>query len=49
MGSYNYLGFSQNKGRTADFVEDAIKEYGIAVCSTRHELGTIILFFVLGF
>lgn len=41
MGSYNYLGFSQNKGRTADFVEDAIKEYGIAVCSTRHELGTL--------
>lgn len=39
MGSYNYLGFSSNVGPTVDSVENIIKTYGIATCSTRHELG----------
>lgn len=41
MGSYNYLGFSSNIGPTVDSVENIIKEYGIGICSSRHELGTL--------
>ena len=39
MGSYNYLGFSSNEGPTAISVENMIRTYGTATCSTRHELG----------
>lgn len=39
MGSYNYLGFAENSGPCTDDSEQAIKEYGLATCSTRHEYG----------
>lgn len=40
LGSYNYLGFAQNKGPCAEDSEQAIREYGLAMCSSRRELGT---------
>ncbi|XP_026475978.1 serine palmitoyltransferase 2-like [Ctenocephalides felis] len=40
LGSYNYLGFAENKGKCADAVEKSIRDYGLSLCSTRHELGT---------
>ncbi|XP_063900755.1 serine palmitoyltransferase 2-like [Zophobas morio] len=40
LGSYNYLGFSQNEGPCADFAVVAIKKYGIATASPAIELGT---------
>lgn len=39
LGSYNYLGYSSNTGPITDRVEDSIRRYGIAVCSTKCELG----------
>jgi hypothetical protein len=42
MGSYNYLGFSENRGACADASEQATREFGIGVCSTRHELGNML-------
>lgn len=41
MGSYNYLGFADNRGKCADAVEKCIYEYGVGICSTRHELGNL--------
>ncbi|XP_031560266.1 serine palmitoyltransferase 2-like [Actinia tenebrosa] len=41
LGSYNYLGFAENEGLCADSAETAVKENGIAACSTRHEFGTL--------
>lgn len=41
LGSYNYLGFAQNKGRCADAAEESVRKLGVGVCSTRHELGKI--------
>jgi len=43
FGSYNYLGFAENSGLRTDAVESIIKEYGVGVSSSRHELGTHIL------
>ncbi|XP_075226049.1 serine palmitoyltransferase long chain base subunit [Lycorma delicatula] len=40
LGSYNYLGFAEKSGMCADDAVKVIKKYGIASCSTRHELGT---------
>lgn len=40
MGSYNYLDLNQNEGHIADQVEAVIHEKGIAVGSSRQELGT---------
>eukprot|EP00052_Salpingoeca_macrocollata_P001142 m.24089 g.24089 ORF g.24089 m.24089 type:complete len:512 (-) comp11139_c1_seq1:80-1615(-) len=40
MGSYNYLGFAENKGTCADTACDALYKYGIASGSPRAELGT---------
>ena len=39
MGSYNYLGFSENSSACTDAAEKATRNYGAGVCSTRHELG----------
>lgn len=39
LGSYNYLGFAQNKGPCAEESIKAIEKYGIATCSPRRELG----------
>ena len=39
LGSYNYLGFSENHGpRTGDVVRTTQK-YGVGICSSRQELG----------
>lgn len=40
LGSYNYLGFAQSDGACADNSETTIKEYGLALCSSRRELGS---------
>ena len=39
--SYNYLGFSENRGPRSEKVLEAIKEYGSSTGAVRHELGTI--------
>lgn len=43
MGSYNYLGFAENNGKCADEAEVATKKYGVGVCSSRHEIGKVIV------
>ena len=40
MSSYNYLGFAQSEGPCADYVEENIKRYGVAVGSSRADVGT---------
>lgn len=40
LGSYNYLGFAEAEGQCADEVEETIKSDGLALCSSRRELGT---------
>eukprot|EP01132_Coremiostelium_polycephalum_P001455 gene1455-1834_t len=39
LGSYNYLGFSQNKGPVAESVIKSVNEYGIYTGSTSAEVG----------
>ena len=39
LASYNYLGFAENSGPCAEAAEQAVREYGIAGCSSRHEYG----------
>ncbi|XP_027050120.1 serine palmitoyltransferase 2-like [Pocillopora damicornis] len=41
LASYNYLGFAENSGPCADAAEQAVRKYGIAGCSSRHEYGTL--------
>ena len=41
LGSYNYLGFAENSGPCTDDSEQAIRDYGLAASSTRHEYGTL--------
>ncbi|XP_072032151.1 serine palmitoyltransferase 2-like isoform X1 [Amphiura filiformis] len=41
LGSYNYLGFSENKGRRTDDVIESTKRYGVGICSSRQELGNL--------
>ncbi|XP_071520281.1 serine palmitoyltransferase 2 [Panulirus ornatus] len=41
VGSYNYLGFAENKGPCHDRSEETTKEVGITTCSPRLELGTM--------
>jgi serine palmitoyltransferase len=43
MSSYNYLGFAQSEGPCADATEAAIRKYGISMCSTRADAGTVDL------
>ena len=40
MSSYNYLGFAQSEGPCADFVEEQVKKYGMAMASPRSDVGT---------
>ncbi|XP_042225748.1 serine palmitoyltransferase 2-like isoform X2 [Homarus americanus] len=40
-GSYNYLGFAENKGPCHDAAEHTTKEVGITTSSPRMELGTL--------
>ncbi|CAH4037596.1 serine palmitoyltransferase 2 isoform X1 [Pieris brassicae] len=40
LGSYNYLGFAEPRGECADAAEEAAKRYGLALASSRAELGT---------
>ena len=39
LGSYNYLGFAENVGPCAKAAEEAVRKYGLAGCSSRHEYG----------
>lgn len=39
LGSYNYLGFAQNKGPCATNSIKSIEDYGIATCSPRRDIG----------
>ena len=39
MGSYNYLGFSENSGTNIDMVENTIREYCVGIGTTRHDIG----------
>ena len=41
FGSYNYLGFAESVGPCADLAEEATKECGVGVSSTRRELGEL--------
>ncbi|KAF3844524.1 hypothetical protein F7725_007687 [Dissostichus mawsoni] len=41
LGSYNYLGFAENKGPCADAAAEITKKYGVGVASTRQELGNL--------
>lgn len=42
MGSYNYLGFAENAAESLKTVADATLQYGVGVCSTRHEIGEFL-------
>ncbi|XP_060068388.1 serine palmitoyltransferase 2-like [Ylistrum balloti] len=39
LGSYNYLGFSQNYGPCADAAEESTRKYGMSFCSSPQQLG----------
>ncbi|ESP02870.1 hypothetical protein LOTGIDRAFT_212374 [Lottia gigantea] len=39
LGSYNYLGFSENTGACATSSIDSVSQAGVGVCSTRQEYG----------
>ncbi|XP_072437613.1 serine palmitoyltransferase 3 [Chiloscyllium punctatum] len=41
MGSYNYLGFAENKGESLSSVAEVTMTYGAGVCSTRQEMGNL--------
>lgn len=41
LGSYNYLGFAQNKGPCAEESAKSLEKYGIATCSPIRELGEL--------
>lgn len=43
LGSYNYLGFASNEGQCADNSIQSVREYGLACCSPRSELGSVSL------
>ncbi|CAG4967019.1 unnamed protein product [Colias eurytheme] len=40
LGSYNYLGFAEPAGECADAAAAAARKYGLAMCSSRAELGS---------
>lgn len=42
MGSYNYLGFAENGAESLKTVADTTLQYGLGVCSTRHEIGEFL-------
>ena len=39
LASYNYLGFAESEGECTDKAIEALHGYGVACCSTNHELG----------
>lgn len=39
FGSYNYLGFAENKELCAHEVEKITKKYGVGISGSRQELG----------
>ncbi|KAL4238049.1 Serine palmitoyltransferase 2 [Mactra antiquata] len=41
FGSYNYLGFSQNKGPCYDAAKSVTHKYGITPCASRQEMGLL--------
>uniref|UniRef100_A0A8C4WX13 serine C-palmitoyltransferase n=1 Tax=Eptatretus burgeri TaxID=7764 RepID=A0A8C4WX13_EPTBU len=41
MGSYNYLGFAENKGPCMEAAAEVMQTYGVGVCSTRQEIGNL--------
>ncbi|XP_028279378.1 serine palmitoyltransferase 3 [Parambassis ranga] len=41
MGSYNYLGFAENRADFLQTVADTMHQYGPGVCSTRQEMGNL--------
>lgn len=45
MGSYNYLGFAENEAESLKTVADTTLQYGVGVCSTRHEIGEFLCLF----
>ena len=47
LGSYNYLGFAENRGPCADASKEATYKYGAAVCSSRRDFGEILYFIQL--
>jgi len=38
LGSYNYLGFAENSGPCTESAIVSCKKFGLASCSTRHEV-----------
>lgn len=46
MGSYNYLGFAENDEDFLKTVADNTSQYGVGVCSTRQEIGEIVVFYL---
>uniref|UniRef100_A0A3B3ZEP8 serine C-palmitoyltransferase n=1 Tax=Periophthalmus magnuspinnatus TaxID=409849 RepID=A0A3B3ZEP8_9GOBI len=42
VGSYNYLGFAENNVDFLKTVAERIQQYGVGVCSTRQETGTVL-------
>lgn len=49
MGSYNYLGFAENEADSLKTVADTTLQYGVGVCSTRHEIGDFLAKYVCYF
>ncbi|XP_045566200.1 serine palmitoyltransferase 3 [Salmo salar] len=43
MGSYNYLGFAENDADFMKTVADRTQQYGLGVCSTRQEMGNLVI------
>ena len=43
LGSYNYLGFAENEGPCTEQAIGALYSMGLAPCSTRQELGNILI------
>ena len=41
LGSYNYLGFAEKSGPCAEAAIESIEKYGVAICSSRHEVGNL--------
>ena len=39
LGSYNYLGFAENSGKCATDSIEQLKEYSVATCASRQEIG----------
>ncbi|XP_077969691.1 serine palmitoyltransferase 2-like isoform X2 [Styela clava] len=43
LGSYNYLGFAENTGACSEDAVESIRKYGAGVCSSRKEVGNLVL------